>query len=56
MFLRIGNNESFEKLQIKKHLQTELETFFRRISFKKHRSNLSSYFEYGNALGDESYT
>lgn len=33
-----------------------MEAFFRRISFIKHRSNLSSYFEYGNSPGDESYT
>ena len=46
----------WRKYKLKSFYSTEMEAFFRRISFIKHRSNLSSYFEYGNSLGDESYT
>ena len=46
----------WRKYKLKSFYSVEMEAFFRRISFIKHRSNLSSYFEYGNSLGDESYT
>lgn len=55
MFLFFGNN-ILRKYKLKNVYSTEIKAFFRRISFIKLRTNLSSYFEYGYSLGDESYT